>query len=146
MRISLYEHLCTDTLRHRETALEVINEIDKAAGEDIVIDFSKIRFASRAFCHELMSGLRCRRNVRLEHLSPEVQSMVDALDRPKLRLSVKLAGDQNIIEATSAETKARVVDWGRMARSLKADAMSEGGEESHKWVSREYVRKKLGLS
>lgn len=60
--------------------------------------------------------------------------------------TIRLTGNQIIIEAASVETKARVAEWGRMARSLKAEAISEGGEESHKWVSREYARKKLGLS
>lgn len=90
MKINLYEMFCTDTLRHRETALEVLKELSNKDDEEIIIDFTNIKFASRSFCHELMSGVRYRKNVQLKQIGPEVQLMIHALDKPKLTLNLPI--------------------------------------------------------
>jgi hypothetical protein len=91
MRISLYDMFCTDTLRHRETAQHVINEISKMPiSDDIILDFKNIAFASRSFCHELLSDLKYRPNVKLENMNQNVKAMMKAIDKPKISFRIPI--------------------------------------------------------
>lgn len=85
MKISLYDMFCTDTLRDRQTALLVIRRISNVPSEQpIHIDFSNITFASRSFCHELLTYLRNRDNVQIENTNKEIQlMMIAALKKPE---------------------------------------------------------------
>ena len=85
--IKPYELFKTDTLRHRETARAVIEEVEKTdADERIVIDFSGISFASRSFCHELKRGINGR-GVVFANMLPEVEQMMHiAFTKPQVKL------------------------------------------------------------
>jgi hypothetical protein len=74
----------TDTLRDRETALLVIKRISGVPlGQIVQIDFSNITFASRSFCHELLTFLRNRNDVQIENTNKEVQlMMIAAVKKP----------------------------------------------------------------
>jgi len=90
MRISLYEMFCTDTLRHRETARSLIDNISIISNtEQVVIDFNNIVFASRSFCHELITELK-RPNVKFINTNEEIKKMIQALDKPKLSLRITI--------------------------------------------------------
>jgi len=62
------------------------------------------------------------------------------------RASVRLDGTRIIIEPASKDLKRKVQDWARLAKENKAEAFAEETGESWKWVSRDYARRKLGLS
>ncbi len=96
MRIDLYGMFHTDTLRDRRTALLVVKEISKDSSEFVQLDFANIDFASRSFCHELLTNLTKRDNVRFENVNEEVRHMMIAslkkphnhLDYPMKKLVV----------------------------------------------------------
>ena len=50
-----------------------------------------------------------------------------------------------IIDLSSEALKERVERWGRLASSMEITLFTEEGEEGWKWMSREYVERKLGL-
>lgn len=50
-----------------------------------------------------------------------------------------------IIDLSSEALKERVERWGRLASSMEITLFTEEGEEGWKWMSREYVGRKLGL-
>ena len=82
MKVCLYDMFGTDTLRDRETALLVTKSIsDAPSGQAVQIDFSHIIFASRSFCHELLTFLRNRNDVQIENANKEVQLMMIAAVR-----------------------------------------------------------------
>jgi hypothetical protein len=85
MKISLYDMFYTDTLRDRQTASLVIRRLSNVPSEQpIHIDFSNIKFASRSFCHELLTYLRNRDNVQIENTNKEIQlMMIAALKKPE---------------------------------------------------------------
>ena len=85
MEIRLYEKLHTDTLRHRDTARLVLDDVSKRPnGEKIVVDFSGISFASRSFCHEFKRGLMDR-EVVFVNMMPEIEEMMRiASEKPKI--------------------------------------------------------------
>jgi anti-anti-sigma regulatory factor len=87
--VKLLQLFKTDTLRHRETARTVIEDLEKEKTEKrIVIDFSGISFASRSFCHELRRGLNGRDVVFLNML-PEVEEMMSiAFTKPQVKLII----------------------------------------------------------
>jgi len=61
------------------------------------------------------------------------------------QVSIRLDGPRVVIEVKSGDVEARVREWS--AHALKADsrAFVERREEGGKWMSDEYVRRKLGL-
>jgi len=61
-------------------------------------------------------------------------------------VTVRLDGSRVIIEPVSKDVKEKVQEWESLTRSLKAEAFVEEPDESWKWMSREYARRKLGLS
>jgi len=61
-------------------------------------------------------------------------------------VSIRLDGSRVILEPVSKDLKEKVQEWGSLALSLKAEAFTEEFKESWKWMSREYARRKLGLS
>lgn len=84
MEIKLYDRLHTDTLRHRETARLVLDDVHIPKTERLVIDFSGISFASRSFCHELKRAL-IDRDVVFVNMMPEVEAMMRiASAKPKV--------------------------------------------------------------
>jgi anti-anti-sigma regulatory factor len=87
MEIKLYEFFNIDTLRHRDSARAVLDELSKMPQEEkIVIDFSGISFTSRSFCHELKRGLNGR-DVIFVNMLPEVEEMMRiAFAKPQIEL------------------------------------------------------------
>jgi AbrB family looped-hinge helix DNA binding protein len=59
---------------------------------------------------------------------------------------IRLDGSRVVLEPASRDVNEKVKEWAGLARSLKAEALSEEFDESWKWMSREYARRKLGLS
>ena len=62
------------------------------------------------------------------------------------QVTIRFDGSRVILEPISKDVKESVREWAVLARSLKAEALSEEDDESWKWMSREYARRKLGLS
>jgi len=61
-------------------------------------------------------------------------------------VSIRLDGSRVILEPMSKDLEGKVQEWADIALSLRVEAFTEGSRESWKWMSREYARKKLGLS
>lgn len=81
MRITLYEIFCKDTLRHRETARKIVENIPKKPEpHQIIVDFERIEFASRSFLHELLSDLSDKK-VEFANMNKEVKTMMDVILR-----------------------------------------------------------------
>ena len=77
MRIDLFNVLGTDTLRDRQTAHLLVDTIAKLPQNNpVIIDFAKITFASRSFCHELITGLKTNGNVKFENQNEEIIQMM----------------------------------------------------------------------
>lgn len=89
MKINLYEMFCTDTLRSRESARMIAEEVKKARGEPVVIDFKGIIFASRSFCHELSLLLKDS-IVKYENMDFYVERMFEALKKPKCQYKIPI--------------------------------------------------------
>jgi len=60
-------------------------------------------------------------------------------------VTLRLDGSRVVIEPVFEELGKRANDWKRMALSLKVQPLTERVEDSWKWMSREFVRRKLGL-
>jgi len=87
--VKIYQIFKTDTLRHRETARIVLEDIEKTKlDERIVIDFSGISFASRSFCHELKRDLNGRDVIFVNMLSEVEQMMRIAFTKPRVKLDI----------------------------------------------------------
>ncbi|MBS7644125.1 AbrB/MazE/SpoVT family DNA-binding domain-containing protein [Candidatus Bathyarchaeota archaeon] len=61
-------------------------------------------------------------------------------------VSIRLDGSRIILEPVSKDLNEKVREWASFALSLKAEAFTEELKEGWKWMSREYARRKLGLS
>lgn len=57
-----------------------------------------------------------------------------------------IEGSRVILEPTQKNVEEKVQEWEKLSRNLKAEAFTEQPNESWKWISREYARRKLGLS
>ena len=89
----------TDTLRHRETARKIVENIPKETS-DVTIDFVKIDFASRSFLHELLSNL-CNRKVKFTNANQEIRMMTDViLKSSKLNLEVQTQDNKLLIKCS----------------------------------------------
>jgi len=62
------------------------------------------------------------------------------------QVTLRIDGSGVILEPVRRDVKKRVQEWEDLSRSLKVEAFSEEPSESWKWISREYARRKLGLS
>jgi AbrB family looped-hinge helix DNA binding protein len=62
------------------------------------------------------------------------------------QLTIRIDGSKAIIEPVKQDVKKKVQEWEKLSRNLKAEAFTEETNESWKWMSREYARRKLGLS
>ncbi len=58
---------------------------------------------------------------------------------------VRLDGPRIIIEVVDKSLEKRVESWRELALSTKAELFTEDVEESWKWMSHEYAKRKLGL-
>lgn len=62
------------------------------------------------------------------------------------QISIRQDGPRLILEPASKDIKEQVYRWAKLARDMKAEAFTEDAEENWKWMSREYAKRKLGLS
>ena len=86
MEIKIYDYVETDTLRHRETAKQLLQTINQNPDEPITLNFKGITFASRSFLHELLSGLQDK-EINYKHTNKEIKTMIDlAFTKPILNL------------------------------------------------------------
>lgn len=77
MEINLFDMFRTNTLRDRQTALLVIKEVSKIPpSNSVTINFEKIIFASRSFCHELLTNLKDRKNVTFQNMDETIRKMM----------------------------------------------------------------------
>jgi AbrB family looped-hinge helix DNA binding protein len=61
-------------------------------------------------------------------------------------LLVRLNGSRIIIEPFSKDLKKGIEEWINLVRNSNLEVFTEKIEESWKWMSYEYARRKLGLS
>lgn len=61
-------------------------------------------------------------------------------------LLVRLDGSRIIIEPFSKDLKKGIEEWINLVRNSNLEVFTEKIEESWKWMSYEYARRKLGLS
>ena len=59
---------------------------------------------------------------------------------------MRLDGSRVIIEPISNDVKKNVREWENLTKSLRAEAFTEETDESWKWMSSDYARRKIGLS
>lgn len=86
MEIKIYEYVETDTLRHRETAKQLLQTIYENPDETVTLNFKGITFASRSFLHELLSGLNGR-TLNYKETNEEIKAMIAlAFTKPVLKL------------------------------------------------------------
>jgi AbrB family looped-hinge helix DNA binding protein len=62
------------------------------------------------------------------------------------QITIRIDGSRVILEPVQKDVKQKVQEWENLSRSLKAEVFTEEPNESWKWISREYARRKLGLS
>lgn len=62
------------------------------------------------------------------------------------KLLIRREGSKIILEPFPENLSKSVEEWGNLARTTKAEIFSETIEESWKWMSSEYAKRKLGLS
>ena len=62
------------------------------------------------------------------------------------QITLRIDGQRVILEPLKKDVEKKVQDWENLSRKFKAQAFTEESAESWKWMSREYARRKLGLS
>lgn len=61
------------------------------------------------------------------------------------RIFIRVNGSRVVLEPAFEDLDNRVMEWKEVALGLKPEAFTEDVEESWKWMSLEYARRKLGL-
>jgi len=61
------------------------------------------------------------------------------------QLLARLDGSRIVLEPFSGDLGKSVDEWADLVRSLEVEVFAETSEESWKWMSREYAKRKLGL-
>ena len=62
------------------------------------------------------------------------------------QISIRLDGARLVLEPIPEDLEEAVREWAQQVRGRAGEALAEEAPESWKWMSREYARKKLGLS
>jgi len=62
------------------------------------------------------------------------------------KLLIRREGSKIVLEPFPENLNKSVEEWANLARATKVELFSETLEDSWKWTSREYARRKLGLS
>jgi len=90
--INLHDLFRTDTLRDRQTALVIIKKLSRAPpSEPITLNFEKIIFASRSFCHELLVNFKDKKTVTFKNMNEEVRKMMIAsLKKPDTNFKIPI--------------------------------------------------------
>ncbi|MBS7623266.1 AbrB/MazE/SpoVT family DNA-binding domain-containing protein [Candidatus Bathyarchaeota archaeon] len=61
------------------------------------------------------------------------------------KVSARLDGSRIILEPVSEDVEGAVEEWRNTVTTLHAEPFTEAAEQSWKWMSLEYARRKLGL-
>lgn len=86
MEIKIYDHVETDTLRHRETAQQLLQTINTSQEETVTLNFKAITFASRSFLHELLSNLE-EKKLTYKNTNKEIKNTIkNSFTKPVLKL------------------------------------------------------------
>lgn len=62
------------------------------------------------------------------------------------QITIRMDGSKVILEPISTDVEKKVQQWEDLSNKLKSEILTEEPNESWKWMSREYARRKLGLS
>jgi AbrB family looped-hinge helix DNA binding protein len=62
------------------------------------------------------------------------------------QVSIRLDGTRLVLEPIPEDLEEAVREWAQQPRGRADESPAEEAPESWKWMSREYARKKLGLS
>jgi AbrB family looped-hinge helix DNA binding protein len=62
------------------------------------------------------------------------------------KISIRLDGQRLVLEPVPQDIKEKAREWAEKAMNTKTEAFTEEPDESWKWLSREYAKRKLGLS
>jgi len=62
------------------------------------------------------------------------------------QITIRMDGSKVILEPLSMDVEKKVQEWANLSRKLKTEIFAEESNESWKWMSRDYARRKLGLS
>jgi len=62
------------------------------------------------------------------------------------KLLIRREGSKIVLEPYPENLIKNVEEWANLARNTKSELFSETSEESWKWMSLEYAKRKLGLS
>jgi len=65
--------------------------------------------------------------------------------RGRCKLLIRREGSRIILEPVPEDLSRSVEEWANLARTIRAEIFSETVEDSWKWMSLEYARRKLGL-
>ncbi|MCK4798805.1 MAG: hypothetical protein KAT05_15620 [Spirochaetes bacterium] len=84
--VQVYDLVKSNTLRSRKTASNIVNTIlEFSSTENVNIDFRNIVFASRSFCHELLTSVQNRENVHFVNTNSEINKMCEvATKKPEI--------------------------------------------------------------
>ncbi|MBS7656223.1 hypothetical protein KEJ50_07005 [Candidatus Bathyarchaeota archaeon] len=77
-------------------------------------------------------------------LSTRIRKAIGIKGRGKLL--ARLDGSRIILELFPEDLNKRVEEWINLARNIKIEVFTEACEESWRWMSLEYAKRKLGLS
>ncbi len=62
------------------------------------------------------------------------------------QVTIRINGSRVILEPLKKDVEKKVQEWMNLSSKLKAEICIEEPNESWKWMSRDYARRKLGLS
>ena len=62
------------------------------------------------------------------------------------QITIRMDGSKVILEPLSRDVEKKVQEWANLSMKLKSEILTEESDESWKWMSHEYARRKLGLS
>lgn len=64
----------------------------------------------------------------------------------KGKLLIRREGSKIVLESFPENLTKSVEEWANQARKITAEIFSETAEESWKWISPDYAKRKLGIS
>jgi AbrB family looped-hinge helix DNA binding protein len=61
------------------------------------------------------------------------------------QITIRIDGSKVILEPLNKDVEKKVQEWENLSKKLKSEILTEEPNESWKWMSRDYARRKLGL-
>ena len=62
------------------------------------------------------------------------------------QITIRMEGSKVILEPLNKDVEKKVQEWENLSKKSEAEIFTEEPSECWKWMSREYARRKLGLS